>query len=116
MKKYFYTHLVETTSSLTLALAELDMSKEDRLHLLKLIEDNLHHEILDLILSELSEDDKKTFLEHYTSNNHTKIWEFLNAKIEKIEDKIKKVAEDLKKEMHDDILQSLPTDDDTIEK
>jgi hypothetical protein len=101
-KKYFYTHIVDT-SILSLGLADVDMTPKERLHLISLIESNIHHEILDLILSELKPIDKQTFLAHLASENHDKVWKFLREKVDSIEEKIKKTAEDLKKELHEDI-------------
>jgi len=106
MKKYFYTHIVDT-SSLSLELADMSLDPKERLHLISLINSNIHHEVLDLILSELTPADKKTFLMHLASDNHDKVWRFLNSKIENIEEKIKKTAEDLKKELHKDIKEML---------
>lgn len=105
MKKYFYSHIVET-SNLSLALGDMDLSKEERLHLISLAEDNLHHVILDAILSELSDTDKKLFLSHVTTFQHHKIWDLLHAKIENVEEKIKNIADTLKKELHEDIKDS----------
>ncbi|MEK9178568.1 MAG: hypothetical protein AAB801_02195 [Patescibacteria group bacterium] len=105
MKKYFYSHIVET-SEISLALGDLDMTAEERVHLLSLMESNIHHAILDTILSELSEEDKKAFLQHLTDGDHEKIWQFLNSRVEGIEEKIKKTAEDLKKEIHKDVEES----------
>ncbi|EKD64825.1 MAG: hypothetical protein ACD_50C00290G0002 [uncultured bacterium] len=102
MKKNFYSHLIET-SLISLELADLDLSKDERIHLLQLAEDNIHHTILDAILSELSEEDKKTFLHHLSKDDHDKVWEHLKQKIENIEDKIKSAAESIKKELHKDI-------------
>lgn len=102
MKKHFYSHLIET-STLSIELGDMDLSPKERLHLISLIDSNIHHEILNLILSELSHLDKKTFLTYLISENHDKVWEFLNEKIKDVEGKIKKTAEDLKKEMHKDI-------------
>ncbi|MBI4096394.1 MAG: hypothetical protein HY425_01625 [Candidatus Levybacteria bacterium] len=102
MKKYFYTHIIDT-STLSLELGDMDMTPKERIHLTSLIDSNIHHEILDLILSELSPEDKKTFLMHLASENHNKIWKLLNGKIDNIEEKIKKTAEDIKKELHEDI-------------
>lgn len=102
MKKYFYTHIVDT-STLSLELGDMDLTPKERLHLISLIDSNIHHEILDLILSELKSEDKKTFLIHLASENHDKVWKFLNEKIKDVEEKIKKTAEDLKKELHKDI-------------
>lgn len=100
--KHFYSHIIET-SSLSIALGEMDLSHEERVHLISLTESSLHHAILDAILSELSEEDKKEFLSHVSSDNHEKIWKFLRAKIKNIEEKIKKTADDLHKELHEDI-------------
>lgn len=100
--RHFYNHLVET-SILSLELGDMDLAKEERLHLTTLIEANLHTTIVDLILSELSDEDKKIFLMHLSVNDHDKIWKHLKGKIADIEEKIKKIAEDLKKELHQDI-------------
>ncbi|KKT74435.1 MAG: hypothetical protein UW69_C0036G0008 [Microgenomates group bacterium GW2011_GWA2_44_7] len=101
-KRHFYSHLVEF-ESIYVALQEVQLSSQEREHLVSVAESSLHHVVMDAILSELSEGDKKTFLKHLAGNNHEKIWEFLNGKVNKIEDKIKKAAEELKKELHRDI-------------
>ena len=111
MKKYFYSHIVETTS-ISLTLADLDMTKEERSHLVTLAEENIHHSILDTILSELSAEDKKVFLSNLSEDNHEKIWRFLNTKVKNAQDKIKKTAEDLIEELQKDI-EEAKTDDDT---
>lgn len=100
--KYFYSHLVEI-QSINQSLDELDLSHEERLHLAQLIDSTLHHTILDSILSELSNSDKRVFVQHISQNNHDKIWQFLNEKADGIENKIKKVADELKVELHKDL-------------
>ena len=102
MKKYFYTHIIDT-STLSLELGNMNLDSKERTHLISLIDSNIHHAVLDLVLSELKPMDKKTFLHHLASENHDKVWKFLNEKVENIEEKIKKTAEDLKKELHRDI-------------
>ena len=79
------------------------MSKEERLHLFSLVEANIYTAVVDAILSELSEEDKKIFLMHLTLNDHDKVWKHLKTKIKDIESKIKKVAEETKKELYKDI-------------
>lgn len=101
-KKYFYSQIIDT-STLTLELGDLELTPKERIHLLSLIDSNLHHEILDLVLSELNPQDKKTFLAHLASENHDEVWKLLNNKVNNIEEKIKKTADDLKKELHKDI-------------
>lgn len=100
--KHFYSHIIET-SVLSLELGGMNLSKEERLHLFSLIEANIHTAVVDAILSQLQEEDKKIFLMHLSVNDHGKIWEHLRKNIENIEDKIKKIAEDIKSELHRDI-------------
>jgi hypothetical protein len=102
MKKQFYSHLIETVS-LTEALQSLELTTEEHKHLEMLIESTIHHEVIDAILSHLSDADKRTFLKHLASDEHDKVWEHLMNKVESVEDKIKKAAEALTKDLHTDI-------------
>ncbi len=91
------------TSTISLELGEMDLSKEERLHLISLAQANIHSAVLDIILSHLSDDGKKIFLDNLTSKDHVKLWKHLKENIDDIEEKIKKVADDLKKELFKDI-------------
>lgn len=102
MKKHFYHSVVET-SSISLALAEMDMTNEERKHLIDLVEENLHHAVLDAVLSELSDRDKQEFMELFAKGDDEKVWKLLRERVDHIEDKIKTTADDLKKELHKDI-------------
>lgn len=102
MKKQFYSHIV-STDSVAVRLSYLDLSEEERAHLLGIIDSSLHHAILDAVLSELSERDKKKFLEHVATGRHDDLWKFLNERVDKIEEKIKNVADSLSDELHKDI-------------
>ncbi len=104
-KKKFYSHLVKT-DNLKLALQSLDLDDKEYKHVEMLIESTIHHEIIDAILSELSEEDKKIFLKHLASDNNEKVWEYLMTKVDSVEEKIKKSAESLKKELYKDIEKS----------
>lgn len=101
-KKHFYSHLIET-ESLIVQLDSLDLNADEKTDLISLIDSNLHHVILDTILSELSDEDKKILLHHVRYDNNDKIWELLNQRVDNIEEKIKKAAADLKKQLHKDI-------------
>lgn len=101
-KTFFYSNLVEI-ESIIVELDKLDLSDEQKIHLASLIDSSLHHTVLDAILSELPSHDKRVFLAHLKENDHGKIWQFLNEKVDHIEDKIKKAAEDLKIELHKDL-------------
>ena len=98
----FYTHLIDIESVLV-ELDELHLNDLEKHHLTELLDANLHNTVLDAVLSELSDEDKKLFLKHLADDDHNKIWELLNERIDNIEDKIKIAAEDIKKEMHKDI-------------
>ena len=100
--KHFYTHLLKM-ESIFVELDKMDLSKEEKIHLAHLVEANLQHTILDAILSQLKDHDKRAFITHLNDRAHDKIWEFLNEKVENVEDRIKKVAEDLKIELHKDL-------------
>lgn len=100
--KYFYTYLIEIESILV-ELDKLDLAEEERAYLASLVDSSLHHTILDVVLSQLDEDDKRAFLNHLEKEDHDKIWSLLNEKVEKIEEKIKMAANDLTKQLHKDI-------------
>ncbi|MBI2018014.1 hypothetical protein HYS92_03100 [Candidatus Daviesbacteria bacterium] len=103
--KTFYSHLIEV-ESLIVELDSLDLTPEQKLHLTSIVDSSLHHTILDAILSQLSQEDKIIFLRHLEENNHDKIWQFLNNKVDNIESKVKDAAENLKKELQEDIKKS----------
>lgn len=102
MKSLFYSHLIEIETIIS-ELDKMDLSNEEKLHLANLLDSSLHHTILDAILSQLQDQDKRVFMQHVTEGNNEKIWQFLNNKIEGVEDKIKKAAECLKAELHKDL-------------
>lgn len=101
-KKQFYHQAIET-ESVVVRLQEMELSEDERSHLIALIDSSLHHAILDAVLSELSTADKKLFLKELANDDHDAIWNFLRLRIEGIEGKVSKVADDLKKELHEDI-------------
>ncbi len=105
MNKTFYGHLIEI-ESIIIELDKLDLSKEQKHHLTSLVDVSLHHTVLDAILSQLKEEDKRVFMHQLTVNDHQKIWKFLNEKVDNIEDRIKNTAEQLKKELLKDIKKS----------
>ncbi len=101
-KPHFYSHLINT-ESLVIELDRMGFTKSQREHLIALIDSNLHHTVLELVLSELSEDDKKIFLGHVAKNEHDKIWELLDQKVDNIEEKIIKAGNELKEVLDKDI-------------
>lgn len=105
---YFYSNLI-TLESVLEELNSLDLSGEQKTHLATLLDSSLHHTILDAILSELGDHDKQVFLKSLNENDHVKIWGFLNEKVENIEDKIKKAADELTSELHKDLKKAKQT-------
>ena len=85
--KFFYSHLVETTD-ISLKLSGLKLSEDEKIHLISLVEANIHSVVIDTVLSELSKADKKIFLENLVANDHSKTWEHLRGRIGKMEEKI----------------------------
>ncbi len=102
MYKKFYHEIIEI-DSLFVELETLDLNEEEKKHLGELIDANLHHSLLSVILSELEDDDKKLFLHHLSRGDNRHIWDLLNKRVDNIEEKIKDAAEDVKKELHEDI-------------
>jgi hypothetical protein len=102
---FFYSHLIETTD-ISLKLTELDLSEDEKVHLISLVEANIHSTVVDTVLSELSKEDKKTFLKNLVSNDHKKTWEHLSSRIGKLEDKIRKAAESLREDLMKDLLEA----------
>lgn len=103
--KYFYSHIIEI-DALVIELDSMNLSKDEKQNLAKLIDANVHNHVLDVVLSELSEEDKQLFLKYLNLDDHEKSWEYLQSKIDKVEGKIKKTVEDLKVEMNRDIRES----------
>lgn len=105
MKKHFFSHLIEI-DILEREIDNFDLAAAQKKELKELIHENIYHTVLDAILTELPEKDKKVFLTHLVSDDNEKIWGFVNKKVLFIEEKIKKAAEDIKVEIHKDIKES----------
>ncbi len=103
---FFYQKYI-VIESLADELNKLDLSDEEKIHLSSLVDTSLHHAILDEILSNLNPSDKRVFLQKLNEDpENEELIEFLDEKIDNIEDKIRKVSGDLVKEMHEDIKES----------
>ena len=102
MVKHFYSFIVET-ETLFLEIDSLEISDGEKTHLKSLAESHVHHAVLDAILSELIDDDKKLFISYINTKDHEKIWKFLHEKISDVEEKIKNAAHEIKKELHRDL-------------
>jgi hypothetical protein len=102
MKKFFYHHLIEI-DTIIIELEALDLTKEEKEELLMLAENNIHHRVIDVVLSELEDGDKKVFLALVLGGDHNEIWKMLSFKVVDAEEKIKKAAKELKNKILEDI-------------
>jgi hypothetical protein len=100
--KHFYGDIV-SVDEIIVDLDAMDLTGDQKKELVQLAHMNLHTAIVDAVLSELAEGDKKIFLELLARDEHEKIWNHLNEKVEKIEDKITDAGEQVKKELREDI-------------
>lgn len=102
MKKHFYSHVIDI-ESVHASLKGLDLTVEEQQELVIIVETSIHHVILDTVLSELSKEDKRVVLSHLAQEKHSDLWNLLTKKIDKVEAKIHKAVDDLKKDLHKDI-------------
>lgn len=102
MKKHFYSHLI-TIETVHIEVSNLDLSDDERKHLEKLSEENLHSKLLDTVLSELKGEDKKIFMKLVHAGDHHSTWRFLNKKTNNLEYLIKEIGGRLVANLHHDI-------------
>ncbi len=100
--KHFYSSVVDV-NEVIVDLDALVLTRNEKKELVELAHLNLHTAIVDAVLSELTDDDKKIFLGLLARDEHEKIWQTLNEKVEKIEDKITATGDQVKKELREDI-------------
>lgn len=102
MKRFFYHDIVDV-EWIGDELGTLSLSKEEKEELAAIAHLHLHEAILDVILTELSERDKKVFLANMHYDTNEKTWKHLYDNIDKVEDKIVKISEDLKTQLKKDL-------------
>jgi hypothetical protein len=100
--KYFYSHIIQI-SDLHRALEDAGYKDHQRKELVLIAEESIHHIVIDTILSELPEEDKKIFLTHLHEEDHEKIWLHLRNKIVDVEDKIHQAVSTFLAKLHKDI-------------
>lgn len=104
MKKQFYSHLTEI-HLVEQELDTLDLSSKEKEELLHHVYSSIHYSVLDITLSSLPEEHKKTFIEQVNHDNYEKIWEHLEKNAVGIEEKIKSSASNVISEFLKDIRQ-----------
>lgn len=107
MKKHFYSDILDKTP-ITQVLIELEstnMKKSEKEHLASIFYSSIHVIIIDVVLSDLPQEHKKTFLSHLHSLSHDKVLNFVKEKTQNIESKIAHAVEITSKEFLADIQQ-----------
>lgn len=102
MAKHFYNHIT-SMDAFRVTLEDLELTIEEKEELLSIAEKNIHHTVLDVVLMELTGEDKKAFLLHVVAGDHERVWQLLAQKMPKAEEKIKVAVKNVTKKLHDDI-------------
>lgn len=103
---YFYAHLIQIEPLLQ-ELEELNLTNQQKHHLAALIDSHIHHNVMDLILSELTDQDKQLLLEKLADKKAgAEILEYLESKSAGIEYRIKSLISEVKNELHTDVKES----------
>jgi len=107
MTKIFYDHLIVFEEVLT-ELDSYELEPEERSELVILIEENLHHTVLDVILTNLPKEQHEVFLaEFYQTPHSKKLLVFLETHAgPDISDKISQAVAKAKKEILSEIKNS----------
>lgn len=99
MNKIFYDHLVVREE----IIAELDkhvIAVEEREELVQLVDENLHHHVLDVILSSLPVEKHEEFLVRFHNTPFDeRLLDYLKEMDKDIEEKITEVAKKVKSEL-----------------
>lgn len=100
MTKIFYDHLT-VIEEVTTELDLYKISPDEREELVRIVDETMHHRILDLILTHLPKDKHHTFLTGFHQNpQDLKHLEFLRREISaEIDQKIKEEAKKVKQEI-----------------
>lgn len=103
---HFYSHLIKI-ETVIIELESMDLSLKQKHDLAAVIDSAIHNQVLDLILSKLTQDDKKVFLEKMYLNPHDlTILDFLKEKISGLEEQITREVDILVVELHQDLKQA----------
>jgi hypothetical protein len=104
-KKHFYSDMIGI-QDIYVSLEELQLSSDEKQHLTTLLEANIHATVVNTVLPQLPEEEKKTFLKNLLANDHEKTWQHLNQYSQDIEAKISQSLSKLKAEILEDINQA----------
>jgi hypothetical protein len=102
--KIFYDHLIEI-EEIEVELDRHEINSDDREELLRIIDENIHHDVLNLILTSLSKEKHEPFLTKFHQTPHdVELLKYLKEEInEEIEERIKEEIKKVKKEVLSEI-------------
>ena len=100
--KYFYAHIF-SPDDIHKELEILDITDEERNHLVMVVESTMHHAVVDALLSALPEEHKGSFLDRLTDDDHDGMWNILHEHVDDPESKVTETVEALKAELLADI-------------
>ncbi|MDP4010862.1 MAG: hypothetical protein Q8P72_01385 [Candidatus Roizmanbacteria bacterium] len=102
MNKQFYTHLIDI-EELKVDLEKIEIAPHEHQELLTIAHKTIHHIVIDIVLTELDEKEKKIFLSNLSKDDHTLIWSHLKERVENIDEKIKVASRTIIEELRRDL-------------
>lgn len=99
MTKIFYDHLV-VREEVTVELDKYSLAREEKEELIQLVDETLHHQILNTILTHLPKEKHREFLEKFHKAPHD---ESLLEYIKDFEEEIIKTAKKIKSDLLSEI-------------
>lgn len=100
--KHFYTHIVDL-DDVHKELDILEISDDEKNHLILMIESSMNHAVIEALLTELEGDHKHSFLMHISNDDHDNIWKTLKEGHKDPEKRIMEAVQELKDEFLSDI-------------
>jgi hypothetical protein len=106
MSKLYYDHLI-AYEDIEIEIDKISQTKEEREELWQIVDEMIHHKVLDLVLSKLPKDKHQEFMEKFVAAPHDEgLFDYLNEKIgDDVEKLIKKELDNLAKDILKDLRQ-----------
>lgn len=103
--KYLFEEIIQI-KTVHLKLNEMDLTDQEKEELLEIMKSTIHHKVIDLILSELTDEEKEIFLEGVStgrgfSDTHKngQFLDVLKDRINNLEAKIKEKVKEAEEEL-----------------
>ncbi len=103
--KYLFEEIIQI-KTVHLKLNKMDLADHEKEELLEIMKSIIHHKVIDLILSELTDEEKEIFLEGLSKSNvfsdtskNSQFLDVLKNRIENLETKIKEKVKEVEEEL-----------------